>query len=88
MMRARTSEQHIRTEPDKRLEQFRQAFEEFVEDPHVAGTIDEFYDTPETHIGLWVSGESGNIVTEFETNPKDDGKRRAFDREFLEYGGR
>ena len=75
----------------ERLDSFREAFEAFVKDPQIGGTIDRFYGRPETYRGLYVSGEGGNIVQECKpdpTNPKlFDGKRSAFNRAFLDYGG-
>ncbi len=43
-----------------RLDEFRKAFEKFVKNPKVCGTVDEFHGYEESFCGLWVSGEEGN----------------------------
>ena len=48
--------------PECRLRRFEETFREYVANPQVAGTADEFRGYKETHCGLWVSGEEGNEV--------------------------
>ena len=48
--------------PECRLQRFEKAFREYVANPQVNGTADEFRGYKETHCGLWVSGEEGNEI--------------------------
>ena len=48
--------------PECRLRRFEEAFREYVANPQVNGTADEFRGYKETHCGLWVSGEEGNEI--------------------------
>lgn len=57
-----TTSSAMSTANEQRLDEFRRAFEAFVDKPHIAGTIDEFYGYKEEFSGLWVSGEEGNLV--------------------------
>ena len=38
------------------------ALENFLSDPQIAGTADEFHGCKETGRGLWLSGEEGNLI--------------------------
>ena len=46
----------------ERLESLRAEILDFLEDPQIVGTVDEFYGCKETYSGLWMSCEGGNIM--------------------------
>ncbi len=48
--------------PEQNLEKFQKEFENFVDNPQVCGTVDEFHGYKEEYCGLWVSGEEGNSI--------------------------
>lgn len=46
----------------QRLKDLITSFNGLVTNPKIAGTVDEFYGRKETHSGLWLSAEEGNII--------------------------
>jgi len=47
---------------EERLDGLKAALREFLTEPRINGTHDEFHGYEETHCGLWMSGEDGNLL--------------------------